>query len=68
MAGRHPVIGGSVPDIRASAVALATQGIRFEIDPGYGQNDPGKGTSPGGAVRVNRFKDPNGYVLSLTQD
>jgi hypothetical protein len=68
MAGRHPVIGGSVPDIRASALAFATQGIRFEIDPGYGQNDPGKGTSPGGAVRVNRFKDPNGYVLSLTQD
>ena len=66
-AGPHPVIGWSVPDIRASAEALAAQGVRFEIYPGFGQDEWGIWTSPDGAVRVNWFKDPDGNVLSLTQ-
>ncbi len=63
----HPVMGWTVPDIRAAAADLKAKGVSFEIYPGFGQDDLGIWTSPDGAARVNWFKDPDGNVLSLTQ-
>jgi catechol 2,3-dioxygenase-like lactoylglutathione lyase family enzyme len=63
----YTVLGWKVPDVRATVSSLAARGIRFERYPGLMQDDVGVWTSPGGA-RVAWFKDPDGNVLSLTQD
>ena len=65
--GPHPVLGWTVPDIRAAAQALADQGVTFTIYPGYGQDELGVWTAPDGQTHVNWFTDPDGNVLSLTQ-
>ncbi len=62
----HTVLGWAVPDIRASVQALAGQGVTCAIYPGFGQDDLGIWTAPGGFPRVCWFSDPEGNVLSLT--
>jgi catechol 2,3-dioxygenase-like lactoylglutathione lyase family enzyme len=67
----HPapymILGWKVPDVRATVSSLEARGIRFERYPGLVQDDVGVWTSPSGA-RVAWFKDPDGHILSLTQE
>lgn len=63
----HTVIGWDVPDIEATTRDLTARGVRFNIYPGFGQDDLGIWTSPDGSSKVNWFNDPEGNVLSLTQ-
>jgi catechol 2,3-dioxygenase-like lactoylglutathione lyase family enzyme len=63
----YTILGWKVPDVRATVSSLGARGIRFERYPGLVQDDVGVWTSPSGA-RVAWFKDPDGNVLSLTQD
>ena len=67
-ASPHTVLGWKVPDIAAASQALADKGVAFSIFPGFGQDALGIWTSPDGATKVNWFNDPEGNVLSLTQD
>jgi catechol 2,3-dioxygenase-like lactoylglutathione lyase family enzyme len=61
------VLGWKVENIRASIEQLQTNGIVLERHDGMNQDDHGIWLSPAGA-RVCWFKDPDGNVLSLTQD
>jgi catechol 2,3-dioxygenase-like lactoylglutathione lyase family enzyme len=63
----HPVLGWTVPDIRASVATLAARGITFTIYDGYGQDAQGIWTAPDGATHVAWFPDADGNLLSLTQ-
>lgn len=63
----HTVLGWRVDDLAAAVAALAGRGVVFERYPGLPQDASGVWTSPGGA-RIAWFKDPDGNVLSLTQD
>ena len=65
----HPftALGWSVPDVAADVAALASRGVRFERYEGMQQDAAGVWTSPSGA-KVAWFKDPDGNVLSLTED
>ena len=64
----HPVLGWQVGDIVAMAEALAAKGVRFTIYEGMGQDALGIWTAPDGATKVAFFPDPDGNVLSLTQN
>jgi hypothetical protein len=59
----HPI----APDVAADVAALASRGVRLERYEGMQQDDAGVWTSPSGA-KVAWFKDPDGNVLSLTED
>ncbi|MEJ0047204.1 MAG: VOC family protein [Rhodospirillales bacterium] len=59
-------LGWKVPDIAATAQALAEKGVECERFDGLDQDDFGIWNSPSGA-RVAWFKDPDGNILSLTQ-
>ena len=63
----HTVLGWTVPDIHAAATELKGKGITFRIYEGFGQDDNGVWTAPGGGAKVAWFTDPDGNVLSLTQ-
>jgi catechol 2,3-dioxygenase-like lactoylglutathione lyase family enzyme len=65
----HPftALGWNVPDVAADVAALASRGVRFERYERMQQDDAGVWTSPSGA-KVAWFKDPDGNVLSLTED
>lgn len=65
--GMHTVLGWNVPDIRAAALALKEQGVACTVYPGFGQDDLGIWSAPGGGAKVAWFPDPDGNVLSLTQ-
>ena len=60
------VLGWHVPDIVAAVKDLNRAGIEFERYEGFGQDEYGIMTFPGGA-RVAWFKDPDGNLLSLDQ-
>lgn len=60
------VLGWHVPDIEAAVKQLGSVGISFERYEGFGQDDHGIMTFPGGA-RVAWFKDPDGNLLSIDQ-
>jgi len=62
----YTVLGWDVPDITATAKALAAAGVKLERYPGMPQDELGIWTSPSGA-RVAWFKDPDGNVLGVTQ-
>ena len=64
---QHTVLGWRVPDIRATVEALTNEGVVFERYAGLPQDETGVWRSPSGA-RVAWFKDPDGNVLSLTQN
>lgn len=63
----HTVLGWTVADIRATVVALMAKGVTFERYGGMQQDQYGVWASPSGA-RVAWFKDPEGNLLSLTQE
>lgn len=63
----HTVLGWQVPDITAAMADLRGRGVEFLIYDGFGQDDAGVWTAPGGAAKVAWFNDPDGNNLSLTQ-
>jgi predicted enzyme related to lactoylglutathione lyase len=63
----HPVLGWSVADIAATAMALRDRGVVFTIHEGFGQDELGIWTAPDGASKVAFFADPDGNVLTLSQ-
>jgi len=60
------LVGWVVPDIEADMANLARKGVSFEIFPGLPQEASGIWTVPDG-TRVCWFRDPDGNLLSLTQ-
>ena len=60
------VAGWSVDDLEADMAVLAARGIVFERFGGLLQDDVGVWTTPDGA-KVCWFKDPDGNILSLSQ-
>jgi catechol 2,3-dioxygenase-like lactoylglutathione lyase family enzyme len=65
--GAYTVLGWSVPDIHRTIASLSDGGVAFERFPGVEQDSSGVWTAPGGA-QIAWFRDPDGNVLSLTQD
>lgn len=65
-AAPYTVLGWKVPDIAAAVKELQRAGVIFEHYEGFGQDELGIWTAPGGA-KVAWFKDPDGNTLSLTQ-
>ena len=66
-AADHTVLGWSVPDIGAAVADLKVKGVTFRIYGGFGQDEHGVWSPPGGGALVAWFTDPDGNVLSLTQ-
>lgn len=62
----YTVLGWTVPDIAATVLGLAGNGVAFARYDGMEQDDLGVWTAPGGA-RVAWFTDPDGNTLSVTQ-
>jgi catechol 2,3-dioxygenase-like lactoylglutathione lyase family enzyme len=62
----HTILGFNVPNVAATVKALREKGITFNLYTGFGQDELGIFTAPGGIVRVAWFKDPDGNVLSVT--
>jgi catechol 2,3-dioxygenase-like lactoylglutathione lyase family enzyme len=60
-------LGWWVADIRATISSLVARGVTFERYPWAEQDSLGIWLAPSGA-RVAWFKDPDGNILSLTQD
>lgn len=70
VAAPYTVLNFAVPDIAAMVAGLSARGVRFER---YAfmqdaQDETGVWTVPGGAGKVAWFKDPDGNLLSLTQN
>jgi catechol 2,3-dioxygenase-like lactoylglutathione lyase family enzyme len=61
------ILGWSVVAIEEVVRRLGEQGVKFERFAGMEQDDLGVWTTPGGD-KVAWFKDPDGNLLSLTQD
>ena len=61
------VAGWVTPDLDADMAALTSQGVVFERFDGIPQDDRGVWTVPDG-TRICWFKDPDGNLLSLTQE
>lgn len=55
-----------VSDVEADMAGLLAKGVSFEIFPGLPQDETGIWTVPDG-TRVSWFRDPDGNLLSLTQ-
>ncbi|MGH6787854.1 MAG: VOC family protein [Novosphingobium sp.] len=64
---QHTVLGWNVPDIRAALAELVAAGVHCNVYDGFGQDDDGVWSTPGGEAQVAWFNDPDGNVLSLTQ-
>ena len=62
----HTIVGFNVPDVEATVRSLRENGVTFNIYQGFGQDELGIWSAPGGTVRVAWFKDPDGNVLSVT--
>ena len=62
----HTILGFSVPNVEVTVQALRENGVTFNIYQGFGQDELGIWSAPGGSVRVAWFKDPDGNVLSVT--
>ena len=62
----YTTLGWHVDDISSAVRALTDRGVRFERYPGMEQDDLGIWTTRGG--KVAWFKDPDGNLLSLSQD
>ncbi len=63
----HTVLGWRVDDIAAAVRDLSTRGVKFMIYDGFGQDELGIWTEPGGGAKVAWFTDPFGNNLSVTQ-
>ncbi|HUD30019.1 MAG TPA: VOC family protein [Novosphingobium sp.] len=64
--GQHTVLGWAVPDMAEAMASLRDKGVEFKVYDGFGQDDEGVWTAPGGGVKVAWFDDPDGNNLSLT--
>ena len=60
------VLGWEVADIAKTAAHLRERGVSFERYAGMAQDENGIWLAPGGA-RVAWFKDPDGNLLSITE-
>ncbi len=63
----HTVLGWCVDDIEATAAAMKAKGVTFEIYDGFGQDENGIWSAPGGGSKIAWFLDPEGNNLSITQ-
>lgn len=63
----HTVLGWTVPDVRAAVADLQAKGVTFKMYEGFGQDEEGIWSPPGGGAKVAWFTDPDGNVLSLTE-
>jgi len=61
------ILGWAVDDIAAEIGVLVARGVVFKHYKGSGQTPEGIWTSPGGA-KVAWFRDPDGNILSLSQN
>lgn len=66
VAAPYTVLGFRVPDVAATAAALAERGVPLKRYEGMGQDEAGIWTAPEGA-RIAWFEDPDGNVLSIGQ-
>jgi len=64
---KFTVLGWHVGDIMEEMRQLNARGVIFERFPGLDQDQQGIWTAPNGAS-IAWFKDPDGHVLSLSQD
>jgi catechol 2,3-dioxygenase-like lactoylglutathione lyase family enzyme len=62
----YTALGWAVSDIRGTIRALREAGLAFSRFEGMNQDNDGIWQSPSGAL-VAWFRDPDGHVLSLTQ-
>jgi catechol 2,3-dioxygenase-like lactoylglutathione lyase family enzyme len=62
----YPVVGWQVDDATRTVRALAEAGVRMERYPDVEQDGDGIWTTHGG-LRIARFKDPDGNILSVAQ-
>ena len=62
----YPVLGWQVNDATSTVRALAKVGVKFERYSLVEQDRDGIWTAPGG-LRIARFKDPDGNILSVAQ-
>lgn len=63
----YTVVGWEVGDIAATVASLVAKGVEFVRYDGMDQDASGVWTSPSGA-KVAWFHDPDGNVLSVTQN
>ena len=63
----YTVLGWLVSDVGTAVRALSERGVSFLRFDGMEQDERGIWNAPGGA-RVAWFNDPEGHVLSLTQE
>lgn len=65
----HPftVLDWIVDDLDAAMTLLESNGVKFEIFKGMGQNERGVWQVPNGQTKIAWFKDPDGNVLSVSQ-
>ena len=63
----YTALGWRVPDLGAACRELSTRGVEAARFPGLPQDASGIWTSPDGH-RVAWFRDPDGNILSLTED
>jgi catechol 2,3-dioxygenase-like lactoylglutathione lyase family enzyme len=66
VAHEHTIMGFRVADVAATVAALRARGVAFKTFAGFGQDELGILTLPGGAVRVAWLTDPDGNLLSVT--
>ncbi len=63
----HTVLGWDVPNLTATAAAMKAKGITFEIYEGFGQDENGIWSAPGGRAKIAWFLDPDGNNLSISE-
>lgn len=65
IAASYTVLGWHVKDTPEIVKKLSAVGVKFERYQGFGQDENGIWTAPGG-TRVAWFKDPDGNLLSVS--
>jgi catechol 2,3-dioxygenase-like lactoylglutathione lyase family enzyme len=63
----HTILGWQTDNIESKVRALTEKGVKFEIYEGFGQDELGIWSAPGGGAKIAWFLDPDGNNLSLTQ-
>jgi catechol 2,3-dioxygenase-like lactoylglutathione lyase family enzyme len=66
MVAPYTAFGLDVDDIEAAVSALTSKGVKPKRYPGFGQDEQGIWTAPGG-TKVFWFEDPDGNIISLSQ-
>jgi catechol 2,3-dioxygenase-like lactoylglutathione lyase family enzyme len=61
------VLGWKVKGIQKTVSTMEKSGVKFERFPGLEQDALGIWTAPGGAAKVAWFKDPDGNILSVSE-